>query len=518
MSACSLQRTMRMFLAAGILAMPAAFVICAPLSCAAEPQPHGLAPNKCNAPELAGSQASDCLSTPILERILAAPWNERRIADYTDASLDHSAQLRAAREDTEFDAWLAARARREGIKQVESAQTPFVQRRNELEREVALRRLAARQHPSPEEIAQAAKERRWADPIPEAWEVQYIFIDSSKAKNPAEQEAAKKRADQVFAQLTPENFADMARLWSDAPSSAEGGVLGSLTLDGYGPTFSAQIKQTPPGTIGGPYPTKSGWNIFYVRSHRATQSKPISKADWPSMTAEIAASRLINEAASNPHDWRSLLDSLGATTDTLILSELAAFENYLLAKEYISTHVASLVPSESDLRAFHNQYADSFQRPIFRHAREILVTAPGWPFENTREGWMRRFAVRNHAREVRERILKGEDFSKVAREVSAADSATSGGDLGWVPKPSGYLIDTALDALKPGEVSPPLMVEKGFWLLQLVATKPREPKSFEEARSEVEQAWRVRNAREMRARLLDEFRQRQTAPGKSSNN
>jgi parvulin-like peptidyl-prolyl isomerase len=130
--------------------------------------------------------------------------------------------------------------------------------------------------------------------------------------------------------------------------------------------------------------------------------------------------------------------------------------------------------------------------PPQKRAREILVTIDEWNTSTTKEGWLIRRSVRNRAREIRERIIEGEDFSEMAQRVSAAPTAASGGDMGWIQMPSTYLIDTTLAALEPGEVSPPMATPKGYWLVKLEEVKPRRTMTYEEARARLETIWRAR--------------------------
>ena len=63
---------------------------------------------------------------------------------------------------------------------------------------------------------------------------------------------------------------------------------------------------------------------------------------------------------------------------------------------------------------------------------------------------------------------KSVPFSMVARQISQAPGAATGGDLGWVEQ--GLLdpkLDEALLKLHPGELSPPVRTQKGYHLLLL---------------------------------------------------
>lgn len=77
---------------------------------------------------------------------------------------------------------------------------------------------------------------------------------------------------------------------------------------------------------------------------------------------------------------------------------------------------------------------------------------------------------------VAKRLADGEDFRKVAREVSTHETAKRGGDFGWITIASGTGIDLAVDAIlseiKEGETSAVLEGENGLYLVK--ATGKRE--------------------------------------------
>lgn len=78
--------------------------------------------------------------------------------------------------------------------------------------------------------------------------------------------------------------------------------------------------------------------------------------------------------------------------------------------------------------------------------------------------------VRGELAELRERIVKGEKFSMLAKLYSQdPGSASKGGELGFFSR--GDMVkefETAAFALKPGEVSPIVETEYGFHILQLI--------------------------------------------------
>lgn len=72
------------------------------------------------------------------------------------------------------------------------------------------------------------------------------------------------------------------------------------------------------------------------------------------------------------------------------------------------------------------------------------------------------------ANQLLAQLQKGAPFPAVARQFSASPSAAAGGDLGWVS--SGELpaeVDAALEQLRPGQLSQPIQVKDGIYIVYL---------------------------------------------------
>ena len=77
-------------------------------------------------------------------------------------------------------------------------------------------------------------------------------------------------------------------------------------------------------------------------------------------------------------------------------------------------------------------------------------------------------AVGTSAKQIADQLNQGAPFASVAGQFSQSPSAADGGDIGWVVQ--GQLadeIDHELLKLRPGQVSPPIRAEGGFYVLML---------------------------------------------------
>ncbi len=93
------------------------------------------------------------------------------------------------------------------------------------------------------------------------------------------------------------------------------------------------------------------------------------------------------------------------------------------------------------------------------------------------------------AKEILERLKKGEDFEKIAQENSLSPSASKGGDMGYVLK--GNLlpeIEEVIFALEINEISEIVKTEAGFHMLKITDKQPERLRDLEEVREEIFQS------------------------------
>lgn len=121
-------------------------------------------------------------------------------------------------------------------------------------------------------------------------------------------------------------------------------------------------------------------------------------------------------------------------------------------------------PAESDVRAYYRAHADRFTTPERLRVALILLKVQASAGQAV---WQ---AAYDEAARLREKINKGADFAALARIHSADPSAQKGGDLGEIHR--GMLAppaERALEKLKPGETSEPVVLLQGVALFRLVA-------------------------------------------------
>lgn len=78
------------------------------------------------------------------------------------------------------------------------------------------------------------------------------------------------------------------------------------------------------------------------------------------------------------------------------------------------------------------------------------------------------------ANQIRDRILKGEPFEKLASQYSEDPSAKNGGDIGWVAlaEMDPYMANTVYRMKKPGEISTVIKTHSGYTIVKLMNSRP----------------------------------------------
>lgn len=171
------------------------------------------------------------------------------------------------------------------------------------------------------------------------------------------------------------------------------------------------------------------------------------------------------------------LRNLGASQDDL--EELAG--RRMLAQRYIDTVVAPAVTVTEDEARAHYEIPEN---QVY-HAEQLRLRAI---FVNAAPGLDAKAEAKARARidEAERRVLAGEEFAAVARELSDDMSKANGGDFGWIAPeviPPQFL--GRVWAIEPGEMSGVLRGQYAFVLMQVIEKRPRGPYPFEEMQADV---------------------------------
>jgi peptidyl-prolyl cis-trans isomerase D len=143
--------------------------------------------------------------------------------------------------------------------------------------------------------------------------------------------------------------------------------------------------------------------------------------------------------------------------------------------EGFKTEYSKLMTNLKAIKFTDAQLRQFITASLYRQKLSDAITADVKPVQE--EVWARHILIKDEATAlaVEERLKKGEDFAKVAKEVSTdTGSAPQGGDLGWFGK--GQMVkefEDAAFAMKVGEISAPVKSQFGYHVIQVLGHEDR---------------------------------------------
>ncbi|HVW09125.1 MAG TPA: peptidylprolyl isomerase [Bryobacteraceae bacterium] len=173
------------------------------------------------------------------------------------------------------------------------------------------------------------------------------------------------------------------------------------------------------------------------------------------------AQKIVELLVLSDEAQRQKLDQKPPTSDQLDLQRRTT----LSVHEYQKIH-SDIPVTDAQIQAYYD--ANQAQYTTIR-ARHILIRVKGsiTPAKPGKPELTDADAIAK-AKAVRQRILAGEDFAKVAKEESDDSSADKGGELGEIAR--GRTVpqfETAAFALKPDELSEPVRTPFGYHIIQV---------------------------------------------------
>ena len=143
--------------------------------------------------------------------------------------------------------------------------------------------------------------------------------------------------------------------------------------------------------------------------------------------------------------------------------------------------------SDEDLKNYYQTHPQEFGGEEEVHVRHIFL-----PLEENAPA-ADEASVRAQGAKVLQRLKTGEDFARVARDVSKGPSAEDGGDLGWLRRGTiQKALEEAAFALKDGQISGLIRAGPGLHVVKVEGRRRGGAKAFEDAKEDI------------RTRLVDE--------------
>lgn len=168
----------------------------------------------------------------------------------------------------------------------------------------------------------------------------------------------------------------------------------------------------------------------------------------------------------------------------------------------VSPSNLAVTVSDAEAEAYYQEHAAEFEEPKRLRVAHVLVRVPpvgGSDAEN---------AAKAKVEDVIKRAKGGEDFAKLAREVSEDKaSAVQGGDLGFVGP--GELVapfEQAAFALDQGEISAPVRTPFGYHAIRVIEVKEGGKAALKEVASKIKETLRAQKSERAAQTRADEVR------------
>jgi len=182
----------------------------------------------------------------------------------------------------------------------------------------------------------------------------------------------------------------------------------------------------------------------------------------------------------------------------------ADLKRQLLRFRVLNVAVGSRVNiSDDEVKAYYDRHMKDMANVQVRASHVFIAIPSGADATMVNE-------KQAQAQKVLERAQAGEDFAKLARELSD-DAATraDGGDLGYFGKDMlPKAIEDMVFAMKPGEIRGPVRADRGFHVIKLVDRKTKDPKPLDEVKDDIRMQLRQKDMERQTKTYLAELRRK----------
>lgn len=207
----------------------------------------------------------------------------------------------------------------------------------------------------------------------------------------------------------------------------------------------------------------------------------------------------------NPEGQKKLLDEMikrelllqeadhrGLASDPEIKARLDAGRRNVLLGSLLTQEIRDKVKiTDEEVKVYFDRHRDELETSEV-HLKQILL-------QDAKE-----------AEEIRARLLKNEEFERLARQLSAdRNSAGKGGDLGFVSR--GQMLpelERVAFSLKPQEISEIVKTPRGYHILKMVERKKPMLLKYEEVKDRLRPFAETEKQRERLESWLDELRKK----------
>jgi len=154
---------------------------------------------------------------------------------------------------------------------------------------------------------------------------------------------------------------------------------------------------------------------------------------------------------------------------------------------------------EEEIKNFYEKQKERFKTPKLIRLKEILikVTPEDSPTKIEEK--------KKKAEGILEMAKKTKDFSSLAKKYSESETASKGGEIGWIEKGMlGEGIENILFSLKPGDLSGVLREKNGFYIFKIEEVINEKQKSFDEVKDQILKFLKMEKAKKEASRKAEE--------------
>jgi peptidyl-prolyl cis-trans isomerase C len=172
-------------------------------------------------------------------------------------------------------------------------------------------------------------------------------------------------------------------------------------------------------------------------------------------------------------------------------------------QELIKTSVTDKIKiNNNDVKKFYDANPEKFKSPEEIKAGHILIK-----LDPKKASDAEKAAAKKKLNAVKDRLAKGEDFGKLAKEVSEGPSNKTGGDLGYFSK--GQMVkpfEDAAFALKKGQVSDIVETQFGYHLIKVFDKKPAKMLTFNEVKDRLTEQLKQQKAQQKAVAYIEKLK------------
>ncbi len=166
--------------------------------------------------------------------------------------------------------------------------------------------------------------------------------------------------------------------------------------------------------------------------------------------------------------------------ETMSDEEFRAFmKKKIMVKEYLKKQgvIDPYIPEEK-IKNFYNAKKSNFRSEELVNASQILILVNPNDTKEVKEAKLEK------AKKIRQMLIDGEDFAKLAKKYSqSAEANATGGNLGMIKK--GYMpkeFDKVAFSMKIGEISEPVKTKFGYHIITITDKQEAKIAPYEKSR------------------------------------